>query len=868
MQEPPWITCKFGGTSVTGLPAWQRIEATLRRRLQAGERLLVVCSAISGVSDALQGLADAAAAGRDLAEPLAAIEARHAEQAEALGVSLEACCGELLRDLRRLATGASLIAEASPRLRARVMSAGELMSTRLGAAWLEGRGLDLRWADARELLVSEDPLHTPPERRSLAAHVGHAADPALRARLDSLGVPVVLTQGFIARDREGHTVLLGRGGSDTSAAVLAARVGAARLEIFTDVPGMFTTNPRAVPAARQLRRLSYAEAQELASAGAKVLHPRCIAPAREAGIPLHVLSALRPELPGTVVSDAHTDRGPGVRAVVARRGVTLISMETPGMWQQVGFLAEVFGRFRDHGLSIDLIATSETSVTVSLDPSAAEPRRVQGLLEDLEPLCRARRIGPVAVVSLVGRGIRTILHELGPALARFEDRRVHLLSQAASDLNLSVVVEEEQVDALVRDLHAHFFGGAEEDPDLGPSWAELQEGQPGPAPGLEGWWTARRDALLEEAARGTPAFVYDVDSVEQAAAQLGALRAVDRVLFAVKANPYPPLLRLLHAAGLGFECVSPHELRFVTGLLGPLPPDRLLFTPNFAPAEEYEEGFALGATVTLDSVYPLRAWPERFAGREVFVRLDPGKGRGHHRFVKTAGSRSKFGVPAEDFEELLALVARHGVRVRGLHAHAGSGIRDADAWAEKAAVLASAAERLPDVEVLDLGGGLGVPERAGQAPLDLEALDASLLRFREAYPRFKLWLEPGRFLVARAGVLLARVTQVKEKGARSYVGVDVGMNSLIRPALYGAWHEILNLSRPDAEPAMTADVVGPICESGDVLGHGRRLPETVEGDVLLIATAGAYGRAMSSHYNLRPPAREVMLPAAPRPEAG
>jgi diaminopimelate decarboxylase/aspartate kinase len=173
--------------------------------------------------------------------------------------------------------------------------------------------------------------------------------------------------------------------------------------------------------------------------------------------------------------------------------------------------------------------------------------------------------------------------------------------------------------------------------------------------------------------------------------------------------------------------------------------------------------------------------------------------------------------------------------------------------------LAEVARRFPEVRVLDLGGGLGVPERHGQSPLDLALVDETLGRFKAAHPGLEIVLEPGRYLVAEAGVLLTRVTQLKRKGDLHYVGVDTGMNNLIRPALYGAWHQIVNLSRLGEPLTLVADVVGPICETGDVLGHGRRLPDTREGDVLLIATAGAYGRAMASQYNLRPLASEVLL---------
>ncbi|MDQ2972800.1 MAG: bifunctional aspartate kinase/diaminopimelate decarboxylase, partial [Pseudomonadota bacterium] len=147
----------------------------------------------------------------------------------------------------------------------------------------------------------------------------------------------------------------------------------------------------------------------------------------------------------------------------------------------------------------------------------------------------------------------------------------------------------------------------------------------------------------------------------------------------------------------------------------------------------------------------------------------------------------------------------------------------------------------------------------GEAELDLSALDAALNDVKQAYPQYKLWLEPGRWLVAEAGVLLARVTQIKRKGALNYLGCDAGMHALIRPALYDAWHEIVNLSRLDEEAATLYQIVGPICESGDVLGADRRLPEAQEGDVLLIAQAGAYGESMASRYNLRELAETAVI---------
>ena len=858
----PFVVLKFGGTSVSSRTNWDQIAHVLRLRIAAGEQPVVVHSAVSGVTDRLEALLAQAMNG-DPSAALLGLRERHEQLAADLGVALPSGVDGRLRELEKIAAGVALVREISDHTRARVMGQGELMATELGVAFLQAQGVDAEWVDAREVLRAEQRAGARAKANVLSATCDFSPDARMQARFSAVTGRVYLSQGFIASDEDGHTVLLGRGGSDTSGSYFAAKLAAIRLEIWTDVPGMFSANPRGMPSARLIWSLHYDEAQEIASSGAKVLHPRCLLPVRQYGIPLHVYATQTPEMPGTVISASPAGADAArVKAIALKKGITLVSMESPGMWHQVGFLADAFQVFKQHGLSVDLVSTSETNVTVSLDPQAntLDQPTMDALLSSLADLCRAEVIGPCAALSLVGRNIRGILHKLGDALALFEEQRIHLVSQAANDLNFTLVIDEEQGDRLVSQLHELLIQTTPGDPVMGPTWEDLYKPK-APQAGAQAWWANATAALKLQALAHEhgSAYVYDTATLQGQARALRALQSLDRVHYALKANSNPEVLRVLAAEGMAFECVSRAEVEHVLAAVPGLKATEILFTPNFAPRAEYVWAVGAGVRLTLDNLHPLREWPEVFAGRDLFVRLDPGHGRGHHQHVRTAGTHSKFGVPLFELDELARLATAAGARIVGLHAHVGSGIFATDTWRDTAEQLAAAAVGLPDVRVLDIGGGLGVPDRADRAPVDLAALDATLAVFKAEHPQFQLWMEPGRFLVAQAGVLVAEVTQLKGKGSMQYVGLATGMNSLIRPALYGAWHEIVNLTRLAAAATERYTVVGPICESGDVLGNDRHLPPTFEGDVVLVATAGAYGRVMSSHYNLRPPAVEILI---------
>jgi bifunctional diaminopimelate decarboxylase / aspartate kinase len=871
-----WIVLKFGGTSVSSVARWQTIESLARAHRDAGRRVLIVVSALSGVTDQLKALCEAHANDAETAVIVRALRARHSELAEQLSLGVLKrlvhdfdLLDALVRDARRPSKALSWQAD--------VLALGEYFSANMGACFL---GSDSDWLDAREVLLSVTAPGDTDWAQYLSANCQVAPSAALRVEL-AARKPCLVTQGFVARNLAGQTVILGRGGSDTSAAYFGALLRAEAVEIWTDVPGMFSANPRKAPNARLLRKLDYDEAQEIATTGAKVLHPRCLGPVREFNVPMWVKDTTRPHLLGTQIGARDPAQSPSVKAVSVRTGLTLVSMESLGMWQQVGFLADVFTAFKRHELSVDLIGSAETNVTISLDPSSnlINADTLERLCADLAAVCRVKVIAPCAAITLVGRGIRGLMHQLSDVWAEIGAERVHLVTQSSNDLNLTFVVDEARADHLLPAVHDALLNArvlpVDDSSVLGPAWHELdvraasvgahaEQAQNDQAhnallPAGAPWWRAQAAALIAIAQNG-PQYVYSGAELARRLAELRAMPGVDQWFYACKANAHPALLRQIFTAGFCIECVSLQELAHVRAVLPDISPAQLLFTPNFAPRAEYASALAQGVQVTFDSSFALHHWPELVRGQAIHLRLDLGFGGGHHAKVNTGGERSKFGLSLSDVVAFKAAAAALDVRIVGLHAHLGSGIRDASHWPQVFAELATLAESFPQVTVLNLGGGLGVPSRAHEARLDLHSVGARLVELKAMYPHLAVRMEPGRYPVAECGVLLARVTQVKNKGKGTYVGLDTGMNSLIRPALYDAYHEIVNLSRLDAPMVWkNCTVVGPICETGDVLGEARALPECFEGDVMLIAECGAYGAVMSNFYNRRVAATEVML---------
>jgi len=320
-------------------------------------------------------------------------------------------------------------------------------------------------------------------RQWLSASCAAKVDDDLQLRWAELG-PAIITQGYSASAPGGKTALLGRGGSDTSAALLAGRLAASELEIWTDVPGLFSADPRLVPEARLLTELDYDEALEMAASGAKVIHPRAIRAAAATATPISIKDSGRPGtgMAGTRISrqtPAHAgDFSPGVKAITCQKDMMVLLLQNIDPRREVGFLSRDFGVYERHGVSIDLVATSETTTTVALNRSGnhLEQAASDALIGELGTQCRVTVYTDCVCLNLVGSSVRTVLANAGSTFRFFEDHPLLMLSQSANDRCLSLLIESQEHEKLLRQAHLALIpvdGGAVRSA-FGPSWVELQ----------------------------------------------------------------------------------------------------------------------------------------------------------------------------------------------------------------------------------------------------------------------------------------------------------------------------------------------------------------------------------------------------------
>jgi aspartate kinase len=453
------IVMKFGGTSVQDAKAITRVASIVKERV--AQRPVIVVSAMAKVTDQLLAMARAAGAGdRKTALKLCrALQERHYETAgELLGTALFtefhsdlAADFELLEELLR---GIAAVGELTPRTTDHVAAYGEMLSSKIVASAFDAHGIASAHVDSRECLVTDN-AHTK------AAPLFDETNERLREKVQPLledgRVPVM--GGFIGATKAGVTTTIGRGGSDYSAAIIGAGLNAERIDIWTDVDGMMTTDPNICPDARRIKVISFEEAAELAYFGAKVLHPATVLPAVQKNIPVYILNSRNPSCEGTrITAKAPPCKNP-FKAIATKKRITIVDVAAPRMLLAHGFLKAIFEAFDRHRIPVDVVSTSEVSVSLTVDSNESIP----ALAADLAKLADVKYEGRKAIVCIVGENVRNTPGIAARVFTELKDINIRMISQGASEINMTFVIEEEAVPHAVRQLHKAFFS------DLDPS---------------------------------------------------------------------------------------------------------------------------------------------------------------------------------------------------------------------------------------------------------------------------------------------------------------------------------------------------------------------------------------------------------------
>lgn len=362
---------------------------------------------------------------------------------------------------------------------------------------------------------------------------------------------------------------------------------------------------------------------------------------------------------------------------------------------------------------------------------------------------------------------------------------------------------------------------------------------------------------------GTPVYVYDANSIIK---QIHNLKSafVDsnvKIKYAAKALTNISILKLIRKHGAGVDVVSLNEAQ--VALKAGYTPSEIMFTPSGVDFSEIIEGVHIGLGINIDNLSSLKKFGEKYNDTyPCCIRLNPSIMAGGNLKISTGHSSSKFGIAIQQLPEILELVKRHKIQINGLHIHTGSDIKETEAFLKTAEALFHSAQYFPDLKFLDFGSGFKVSYKEGDVVTDVNELGQQLTKaFNELCKKYgrdlELWIEPGKYLVSASGILLTQANVVKPTPTITFVGVNSGLNHLIRPMMYDSYHHILNISNPKGE-LKVYNVVGYICET-DTFGSDRQLNEVREGDIIAFKNAGAYGFSMASNYNSRPRPAEVLI---------
>jgi bifunctional diaminopimelate decarboxylase / aspartate kinase len=810
-----WIVLKYGGSSLSA----EGINNIYNRINKIDDSsVIIVLSAINKVTNLI-------AESFDNESNYNKIYNIHHDLLIELNCNKNDIFEELLLDLKKLIDNKQKI---------KAISYGEILSTSLVSLYFsEKKKLDIELLNVGDFLKSDREN----DNNNLYLNAKYKADLEKFKKVNTKNI--VITQGFIAKTPLDKTCLLGRGGSDTSAAIIANMLDAKYLEIWTDVNGVYTADPNIIKNAQIIDNISYNHAQELAAMGAKVLHPYCILPCHMKNIPIKIKNTYDPSNKKFTEINKKVSNGNNIYAITSQGNVTIYNITSLNMWNNYGFVYDIFEKFSNNGIDINIINTSQFTISTTTDHKNIN--KLNEIKKDLEKKYQVEMIQDCSIVSVISDSIKDneFLVDINRISQKYKG--IEMIHHSANDMTLSFVMRNYNSCNLLKDLHEKLIIKDEPKSDYSVNIKKK-------------WWYNDIDKINSKILDKNDAiYLYNCDIItDKINTMKRELSVISKIYFAMKANNNKDLLYTIANECIGFECVSINEIEYLRDDLK-IESD-ILFTPNFCNISEYEIAFNYSnVQVIVDNIDIIKKYIDVFKNKEIGLRIDLDSGEGHHISVITEGEKAKFGNKIDVIKSNKQFFINNNIKIVGLHSHRGSGIHNYESWYNTACKLLSLASHFSTIEWIDLGGGFGVDEGK---KIDFNKLNKLLYDIKT---NINFYIEPGRFIVSDAGILVCKVNQIKKKENFNYIGLSTGMNSLIRPSLYGSYHKVHNISKINKVRDKVYNLVGPICESGDIIASNRLLPETEENDIIIIENCGAYGHTMSSNYNMRESASELIL---------
>lgn len=644
---------------------------------------------------------------------------------------------------------------------------------------------------------------------------------------------MVVIPGFRGINSDEEICLMGRGGSDTTGSIIASELQSIKYQIWTDVSGIYSGDPNKMKNVHIIESISYDAAQEISAMGAKVIHPYCIQPCKKYNIPIEIRNTYNFDTKFTTIGNIDELSEKTIYSITNQEKNCIFKIESLNMWNNYGFVYDIFSKFKKYNVDVNIINTSQFDITTTTNDT--DMKKLLLLKEELEKLYKVELVPNCNLISIVGENIKkfTKLNLVMNSILEFD---IKLTSYSSNDMTLSFVIEEDFSNKLSEKIHNIIFpfNQFEIPKDI--------------------WWKE----LLENEGPDNCQYLYNLDVVNSKINDLKNLTSIDKIYYAMKANNNTDIIKNIINQQLGFETVSIDEIHHLESITNDLKLDNkidILYTPNFAKVEDYlaifliSENQKFNIKVILDNLDVIKEYPEVFKDKKIALRLDLDYGFGHCNKVITQGQDSKFGIMPDDIINNFKLLDDLNISIIGLHSHMGSGISNYKHWVNNLNLIISIYKRIPDsinkIEWFDIGGGFGIDN-----VIDFNSLNKEISMIKKDISDMKIFIEPGRFIVAEAGIIWGKVTQTKFKNNTKFIGTNIGMTDLLRPALYSAIHP--TYFKESNEEKELATIVGPICESGDILVKNLLVNKSIKiNDSIIISNSGAYGIVMASSYNNR-----------------